>query len=62
MIGRISPEEMTVDPMFALNGDAPDISNVHDFSETDAEVFWQCDDTPNPEVKYDESVVPEGFE
>jgi len=62
VIGRISPEEMTVDPMFTLDADAPDISNVHDFSEIDAEVFWQCADAPFPEPKFDESVVPEGFE
>ena len=62
VIGRISPEEMTVDPMFTLNADAPDISNVRDFSEMDAEDFWQCGDAPIPEVEYDESVVPEGFE
>ena len=61
LIGRISPEEMTVDPVFSLNGDAPDISNVRDLSETDAEVFWQCGDAPIPEVEYDASVVPEGF-
>lgn len=62
VIGRISPEEMTVDPVFTMNADAPDISNVHDLSETDPEVFWQCEDAPFPEVQYDDSVVPEGFE
>lgn len=62
VIGRISPEEMTVDPIFGLDADAPDISNVRDLSESDPEVFWQCEDTPFPEVQYDESVVPEGFE
>lgn len=61
VIGRISPEEMTVDPIFTLNADAPDISNVRDFSEMDAEEFWQCADTAFPEVEYDESVVPDGF-
>lgn len=61
-IGRISPEEMTVDPIFTTNADAPDISNVRDLSEIDAEVFWQCADTPFPEVEFDGSVVPEGFE
>lgn len=62
VIGRISPEEMTVDPVFNFDADKPDISNVHDLSESDAEVFWQCADTPFPEVEYDELVVPEGFE
>ena len=61
LIGRISPEEMTVDPIFSLNADAPDISNMRDLSEMDAEVFWQCDDAPIPEVEFDASVVPEGF-
>lgn len=61
VIGRISPEEMTVDPMFTFDADAPDISNVRDLSQTDADVFWQCENAPFPEVEYDESVVPEGF-
>lgn len=62
VIGRISPEEMTVDPVFTFDADMPDVSNIHDLSESDAEVFWQCGDAPFPEVEYDESVVPEGFE
>ncbi len=62
VIGRISPEEMTVDPVFTQDADMPDISNVRDLSEMDAEVFWQCGDTPFPQVQYDASVVPEGFE
>jgi len=61
VIGRISPEEMTVDPVFTMDADAPDISNVRDLSEMDGEVFWQCEDAPLPEVQYDASVVPEGF-
>ena len=61
VIGRISPEEMTVDPVFTMDGDAPDISNVRDLSESDPEVFWQCGDTPFPEVQYDDAVVPDGF-
>ena len=61
VIGRISPEEMTVDPVFNFDADAPDISNMRDLSQMDPEVFWQCDDAPFPEPTYDESVVPEGF-
>lgn len=61
VIGRISPEEMTVDPVFTFSADAPDISNLRDLSGVDAEVFWQCEDAPFPEVTFDESVVPEGF-
>jgi hypothetical protein len=39
---RISPEEMTVDPVFRFNPDLPTISNVHDLSK-DARV-WDCED------------------
>jgi hypothetical protein len=59
-IGRISPEEMTVDPVFDVNPDLPDVSNVHDLSGADAEVFWGCKDVP-VEIEYNPDVVPEGF-
>jgi hypothetical protein len=38
---RLSPEEMTVDPVFRFNPDLPAISNVHDLSK-DARV-WDCE-------------------
>lgn len=61
-IGRISPEEMTVDPMFTTDDSLSDISALHDLSKMDAEIFWQCENAPLPEVEYDASVVPEGFQ
>ncbi len=61
VFGRISPEEMTVDPTFKLV-DAPDVSNVHDLSKMDDKTFWACPDTDQTiKVEYDPKVVPEGF-
>jgi hypothetical protein len=37
---RLSPEEMTVDPVFRFNPELPSVSNVHDLSK-DARV-WDC--------------------
>jgi len=37
---RISPDEMTVDPVFRFNAALPDVSNTHDLSK-DARV-WDC--------------------
>ncbi len=62
MIGRISPEEMTVDPVFTTNSDLPNVSNLHDMSETDVETFWNCEDAPPINIEFDPSVVPDGFE
>lgn len=61
VFGRISPEEMTVDPTFELV-DAPDVSNVHDVSKMDDKTFWACPDTDQTiNVQYDPEAVPEGF-
>lgn len=60
LVGRMSPEEMTVDPMFHTNDDLRPISNVHDLGDLDSAVFWGCEDAPI-QIYYDESVVPEGF-
>lgn len=60
-IGRISPEEMTVDPMFDFDRDMPDVSNVHDLSLVDAEVLYQCVDEPVV-LEFDPNVVPDGWE
>lgn len=62
VMGRISPEEMTVDPVFTFDAERDNISNIHDLTQMDAEIFWQCEGAPVPEVEYDENVVPEGFE
>jgi hypothetical protein len=58
--GRISPEEMTADPAFVLSDNLPDVSNVRDLSNADAEIFWGCKTEP-VSVEYDPSVVPPGF-
>jgi hypothetical protein len=44
--GRISPDEMTLDPTFGLDGSAENISNVRDLSQADAQIFWGCVDAP----------------
>jgi hypothetical protein len=55
--GRISPEEMTVDPMFDLDPDLPDVSNIHDLSRFKQEAFWGCEEL-SINIEYDPSVVP----
>ncbi|MBZ0319885.1 MAG: DUF2330 domain-containing protein [Anaerolineae bacterium] len=59
-LGRISPEEMTVDPTFDFDNKLPDISNVHDLSQVDPEIYWGCNSVP-VEIKFDPDVVPEDF-
>lgn len=58
--GRISPEEMTVDPVFTFDETKPDVSNIHDLTGMKQEVFWRCKDIPI-QIDYDPSVVPSGF-
>ena len=58
--GRMSPEEMTVDPMFQLSPGLSNITNIHDLSETDPEIFWGCDNKPI-NLRFDPAVVPVGF-
>jgi hypothetical protein len=59
--GRISPEEMTVDPDFKLIEGGQNISNVHDLSGADPKVFWTCEGTDQTiNIQYDPSVVPPG--
>jgi hypothetical protein len=49
LYGQISPEEMTVDPVFDFNNNLPDISNVHDL--TARTNMYPCrDDAVNVEV------------
>ncbi|MBL8161671.1 MAG: DUF2330 domain-containing protein, partial [Anaerolineae bacterium] len=63
VFGRISPEEMTVDPVFKLSDDVADVSNVRDLSGMDAKTFWACEGTEqNVQVEYDPNVVPPDFE
>ena len=38
----ISPEEMTVDPVFGYDGSKPDVSNVRDLSDYDNDLY-ECD-------------------
>ena len=61
VFGRISPEEMTVDPVFDFDPDMEDISNIHDLSEFDPETVHSCNDEPIT-ISYDEDVVPDGWE
>jgi hypothetical protein len=60
--GRISPEEMTVDPVFSLATERVDVSNVRDLSKMDPKTFWACEGSDqNVQVEYDPSAVPPGF-
>lgn len=43
---RISPEDMTIDPVFRFNASLPDVSNVHDLSK-DLNRVWDCDKMTN---------------
>ena len=62
VFGRISPEEMTVDPVFKLSSDVPEVSNVHDLSKMDQKVFWGCTGADQPiDIQYDPNVVPPDF-
>lgn len=60
-LGFISPEEMTVDPIFNFNADMPDISNVRDLSNLDPKIFWGCEGAPPVQIQFDPAVVPQGF-
>jgi hypothetical protein len=60
LFGRMSPEEMTVDPTFMTFDDIREVSNVHDLSEMDPEVFWGCTNTP-VQIDYDPLAVPANF-
>jgi hypothetical protein len=62
LFGRISPEEMTVDPEFRLALNQPDVSNVHDLTRMDPKVFWGCEEAKQPVViQFDPSAVPPNF-
>ena len=44
--GYMSPDEMTIDPIFGYGDDLGNISNVRDLSQADASVFWGCSSEP----------------
>ncbi|MBC7811121.1 MAG: DUF2330 domain-containing protein [Burkholderiales bacterium] len=60
VFGRMSPEEMTVDPTFIIDTSRADVSNVRDLSGMKPEVFWGCENIA-PRIEYDADVVPAGF-
>jgi hypothetical protein len=43
---RISPQDMTIDPVFKFNAALPDVSNVHDLSR-DPNRVWDCNTMTN---------------
>ncbi len=43
LLGRMSPEEMTLDPVFNFDGNRNDVSNIRDLTNRNAAVFWDCD-------------------
>lgn len=59
--GRLSPEEMTVDPIFRVDTSLPDVTNVRDLSTVAPERFWDCDGDRIPQVEFNPRVVPSGF-
>jgi hypothetical protein len=47
-LGRMSPEEMTLDPIFNFDANRANVSNVRDLSNRNAAVFWDCDPIYQP--------------
>lgn len=58
--GRISPEEMTVDPTFDVDNDLPNVNNIHDLTDLDPEKVWACEGI-DVQIEYDPTAVPPGF-
>lgn len=52
---RISPEEMTVDPVFRFDPALPDVSNFHDLSKDPR--IWDCDSYSNSAVSRPAALV-----
>jgi len=50
-LGRMSPEEMTLDPVFEFDGSRADVSNIRDLSNRNAAVFWDCDAIYQPSTQ-----------
>jgi hypothetical protein len=57
LLGRMSPEEMTIDPVFLFNGQLENVSNVHDLSLVKPEVFWNCDAEQNPKFPKESGAI-----
>jgi hypothetical protein len=53
---RISPEDMTVDPVFKFDASLPDVSNVHDLSK-DPNRVWDCSSLTNQSMSPAQAVV-----
>ena len=48
LLGRMSPEEMTLDPIFSFDSNRDDISNIRDLTNRNPAVFWDCDPIYRP--------------
>ena len=46
LFGRMSPDEMTLDPTFVPVSDRVDVSNIRDLSRMNPRVYWGCTDKP----------------
>jgi hypothetical protein len=58
LLGRMSPEEMTVDPVFLFDGQRENISNVRDLSRMKPEIFWNCEaQGQNPKFPQESGMV-----
>jgi hypothetical protein len=53
---RISPADMTIDPVFKFDATLPDVSNIHDLSK-DPNRIWDCDSLTNMSVSPAQAVV-----
>lgn len=50
-LGRMSPEEMTLDPIFEFDSSRADVSNIRDLTNRNAAVFWDCDPIYQPSTQ-----------
>src|SRR5207247_6909017 len=53
---RISPEDMTIDPVFKFDSTLPEISNIHDLSN-DPNRVWDCSNMTNTVMSPAQAVV-----
>jgi len=53
---RISPEDMTIDPVFKFDSTLPEISNIHDLSK-DLNRVWDCSNMTNRVMSPAQAVV-----